>query len=170
MLKATIASVLAAAAALSLAGCSKPQETAAPAAVAEAPAPAPQMPADHPPSKPLAAVDLTGIAKAEGGLTIAEVYADKDKLATQQVTVRGKVVKANADIMGKDWVHIQDGSGSEGTNDLTLTTDSAALPNVGDTVLVNGTVTLNQDFGMGYQYPVLLENASITVEAAAPTP
>ena len=79
--------------------------------------------------------------------------------------MRGKVVKANAGIMGKDWVHVRDGSGAEGTNDLTATANAGSgAAKVGDTVLLTGTVALNQDFGMGYQYPVILENTEIKVE------
>jgi len=165
VLKASIASVLALAAAVSLTGCNgKPQEAAktdtAPTAGAAA------MPADHPPARPTGEVDLTGITKAEGGKTVAEVFAEKDALAGQKVAVRGKVVKTNAGIMDKDWVHVRDGSGEEGKNDLTVTTTSKPLPNVGDTVLVTGTVVLDKDFSMGYQYPVMLEGAEVKIEAA----
>jgi hypothetical protein len=65
--------------------------------------------------------------------------------------------------MGKNWLHVRDGSGAEGTNDLTVTT-AGAMPNVGDTVVVTGPVVLNKDFGMGYQYDVLIEDAQVTVE------
>jgi hypothetical protein len=61
---------------------------------------------------------------------------------------------------------VRDGSGEEGTNDLTITT-AGTLPNVGDTVVVTGNVTLNKDFGMGYAYDVLVEDAQVTVEPAA---
>jgi hypothetical protein len=64
--------------------------------------------------------------------------------------------------MGKNWVHLQDGSGSEGTNDLTVTTD--AMVKVGDLVLVNGMVAIDRDFGHGYSYTVILEDAEVTVE------
>ena len=131
MLKASIASVLALAAAVSLSGCNgKPQEAAKTdaAPTAAAPADPAAMPADHPQARPTGEVDLTGIAKAEGGKTVAEVFAEKDALAGQKVAVRGKVVKTNAGIMGKDWVHVRDGSGADGTNDLTVTTTSNPLP------------------------------------------
>jgi hypothetical protein len=169
VLKATIASVLALSAAVSLAGCDhKSQEAAKPAATAQNPADTMDrtMPegVDHPAVKPTAEIDLTGIAKADGGKTVAEVYADKDALTGTKVTVRGKVVKSNSGIMGKDWLHVRDGSGADGTNDLTVTTNSKPLPVVGDTVLVTGTVVLNKDFGMGYQYPVMLEGAEVKVE------
>jgi hypothetical protein len=167
VLKATIASVLALTAAVSVSGCNgKPQEAAKPAPAA-APAGPTAMPADHPPARPTDQVDLAGIVKAEGGKNVLEVFTEKSALANQKVSVRGKVVKTNAGIMNKDWLHVRDGSGGEGTNDLTVTTTSQPLPNVGDTVVVTGTVTLDKDFGMGYQYPVLLEDAEVKIEAAA---
>ena len=169
MLKATIASVLALSAAVSLAGCAKkPQEAATPAATAQSPADTADrtMPpgVEHPDATPSAEIDLAGIAKADGGKTVAEVYAEKDALVNTKVTVRGKVVKTNTGIMGRDWLHVRDGSGADGTNDLTVTTNSKPLPKVGDTVVVTGTVVLNKDFGMGYQYPVMVEGAEVKVE------
>jgi hypothetical protein len=87
----------------------------------------------------------------------------RTQLAGQPVVIRGKVVKSNPGIMGKNWLHVRDGSGAEGTNDITVTT-AGDVPNVGDTVLVKGPVTLNKDFGMGYQYDVIIEDAEVTVE------
>jgi hypothetical protein len=170
VLKASIASVLVLAAAVSLTGCNGKHEEAAKTdatPTAAAPAGPAAMPADHPAARPTGDVDLTGIVKPEGGKTVAEVFGEKDALAAQKVTVRGKVVKTNAGIMGKDWVHVRDGSGEEGKNDLTVTMTSQPLPNVGDTVLVTGTVVLDKDFGMGYQYPVMIENAEVKIEAGA---
>jgi len=151
---------------VALAGCSKKEPAADASKAPESTASQPQMPEGHPAAKPAAEVDLTGIAQAEGGKTVAEVFADKDALAGQSVTVRGKVVKVNAGILGTNWVHVRDGSGGEGTNDLTVTT-SGDVPDVGDTVLLTGTVALNKDFGMGYTYDVMVENADVTVEATA---
>ena len=170
MLKASIASVLALAAAMSLTGCNgKPQEAAKTdsAPTAAAPAGAAEMPANHPQARPTGEVDLTGVARVEGGKTVAEVFAEKDALAGQKVAVRGKALKTNAGIMGKNWVHVRDGSGADGTNDLTVTTTMNPLPKVGDTVLVTGTAVTNKDFGMGYQYPVLIEDAEVKIEIAA---
>ena len=162
VLKATISSVLALSL-LAAAGCSKEEAAPAPAPAAPAAEAAAPQPHPTPMAQPGAAVDLTGIIKAEGGKTVAEIYAEKDALADQAVSFRGKVVKVNPDIMGKNWVHVQDGSGAEGTNDLTVTT-AGTLPKVGDTVLVSGKLSLNKDFGMGYQYPVIVEDATVTVE------
>jgi hypothetical protein len=154
---------------VSLAGCEqKSQEAAKPAVTAQNPAGTAErsMPEgmEHPAAAPAAEIDLAGIAKADGGKTIAEVYGEKDALAGTKVAVRGKVVKSNSGIMGKDWLHVRDGSGEDGTNDLTLTTNSSPLPAVGEMVLVTGTVVLDKDFGMGYVYPVMLEDAEVIVE------
>ena len=81
-----------------------------------------------------------------------------------------KVVKVNPGVMNMDWLHVRDGSGAEGTNDLTVTTVSQPAAKVGDTVLVTGTITTNKDYGMGYQYPVILEKADVKVEASAAAP
>jgi hypothetical protein len=102
------------------------------------------------------------IKKAPGGYTVTECYSMKDSLKGKTVTVRGKVVKFASQIMGKNWIHIQDGTGKEGTNDLTVT--SAAIVNVGDVVLVSGKIAYDKNFGAGYVYPVIIEDASITVE------
>ena len=109
---------------------------------------------------PGAATSFAGIKKADQ--TVAEVYAGKDSLLGTVVNVRGKVVKFSSQIMGKNWAHIQDGTGSSGTNDLTVTT--ADTTRVGDTVLVSGKITLNKDFGAGYKYALILEDARVTVE------
>lgn len=165
MRKQSLGGLLALTVVLALPGCDRE-----PAATTSAPAdhPATGMPASEPhpmPSVPAQAVDLSGIARAEGGKTIAEVFAEKDQLAGQRVVIRGKIVKTNPRIMGKNWLHVRDGSGAEGSNDLTVTTVGTA-PMVGDTVLVNGTVVLNKDFGMGYTYDVLIEDAEVTVESS----
>lgn len=125
----------------------------------------PQLPAGHPTIGGMSAkpkVDLTGIQKAKDGKTIQEIFTDKVALKGKEVTVRGKVVKYNAGIMGKNWLHIQDGTGAEGSNDLTLTTGSSAK--VGDTVLVTGKVTTEKDFGSGYKFAVIIEDAKVVVE------
>ena len=124
-----------------------------------------QLPAGHPAptaKAPAAKVDFTGLKPAKDGKTVAEIYAASATLAGQSVTVRGKVVKYNANIMGKNWVHIQDGTGSAGSNDLLVTsTDQAKL---GDTVLIEGKLAINKDFGAGYKYSVLVEEAKVKVE------
>ncbi len=123
----------------------------------------PELPKNHPPiGGATPSVTVSGVKKAAGGKTVAEVYADKANLNSHEVTVRGKVVKFNPMIMGKNWIHIRDGSGAGGSNDLLLTTMADAK--VGDTILATGTVVTNKDFGANYKYPVMLENAKVKVE------
>lgn len=103
------------------------------------------------------------VEKAAGpdGRTIAEVFAQKASLKGKTVAVRGRVVKYNAAIMGVNWLHLRDGSGSPSgkNNDITVTTeDTAAL---GQIVTVRGPVTLDKDLGAGYNFPVLLEKARL---------
>ena len=124
-----------------------------------------ELPKNHPPLASAAAapkVDLAGIKKSIGGKTIEEIFGSKAKLGGQQVKVRGKVVKYNSNILGKNWLHIRDGSGSEGSNDLVVTTSASVK--VGDTVVVSGAISLNKDFGSGYKYAVIIEDAKVAVE------
>lgn len=109
-----------------------------------------------------AAVDLSNIKKAEGGETVAELFSKKAALVGKQVSVRGRVVKFTPAVMGKNWLHVQDGSGGAGTNDLTVSTSAAAA--VGNTVLVRGKLSTDKDFGFGYKYDVLIEDATVAVE------
>jgi len=101
-------------------------------------------------------------AAPPGGLSIAETWAKRASLSGQSVTVRGTVVKVNNGIMGSNWFHLQDGSGkaSDGTNDLTVTTD--AVVKIGDVITASGTLATKKDFGAGYVYEAILEKASIS--------
>ena len=101
------------------------------------------------------------VPKATGAnaRTVAEIHAQKAQLKDKKVTVRGKVVKSNAGIMGKNWIHVRDGSGTQekGDNDITVTSESAA--SVGDVLVITGVVHVDKDFGAGYAYPVIIEEA-----------
>jgi hypothetical protein len=101
------------------------------------------------------------VEKAAGGMTVAEVWAGRAKLDKNEVVVRGKVVKFRPDIMGTNWIHIQDGTGSaaSGDNDLTVTTSEVVAQ--GDTVTIKGTVAADKDFGAGYKYAVIVEKAIV---------
>lgn len=94
--------------------------------------------------------------------TVASINQDKASLGGKTVAAQGKVVKVNNGIMGRNFVHVQDGTGdaAKGTNNLIVTSTQTAA--VGDQVTVSGTVALNRDFGMGYSYPLLIENTTIT--------
>lgn len=91
--------------------------------------------------------------------SIAKIYENKSSLSGQIVKVKGQVVKYNANIMNRNWVHIQDGSGSAADYDLVVTTQDAVK--MGDVITVEGTVAVDKDFGAGYFFPVIIENAKV---------
>ena len=106
---------------------------------------------------------VSGIERIEGGHTVGEVIAGKTSLAGSEVAVRGKVVKLNAAIMGRNWLHLSDGTvGPDGEREVTVSTEDIAA--VGSTVVVRGTVATDRDFGSGYNYSVLIEDAKVTAE------
>jgi len=78
------------------------------------------------------------------------------------VLIKGQVTKVNRAIMEKNWVHLQDGTGDSGGFDLTVTTQEQV--NVGDVVTFEGKITLNKDFGAGYSYEVIMEQAKLQTQ------
>ncbi len=108
-----------------------------------------------------AGIEVGTIETPEDGLRIAAIWAGREVLSGKTVVVSGKVVKYNGGIMGTNWLHIQDGSGSaaDGTNDLTVT--SATPVAVGDIVTVTGVLTLDKDFGSGYRYAAIIMDGEI---------
>ncbi len=109
----------------------------------------------------IAAAIATNTAPVTGlSQTVAEVWKDRAALSGKQVTVRGEVVKFASGIMGKNWIHVRDGTGEAQSNDLTVTTISEAK--VGDRVALTGTVLVDQDYGYGYAYAVILSEAHVS--------
>lgn len=94
--------------------------------------------------------------------TVAALYEGRAKLAGQTISALGKVVKVNNGIMDRNWIHVQDGTGNGKTGDLVVTSRQTA--EVGDEVAITGVVAVNRDFGSGYAYPLLIEDASIEVK------
>lgn len=112
-------------------------------------------------SKTVGTPEGKGIVRADGGVTVAEGYDKRVELDGKEVVVRGKVVKFNAGVMNRNWLHLQDGSTSkDGQNDLTVTSDATAT--VGDTVVVRGKLAQNRDFGFSYRYDVMIEGATVS--------
>jgi hypothetical protein len=102
------------------------------------------------------------IQPVSGGITIADLFANKATYEGKTVKVKGEVTKFNGSIMKRNWVHLQDGTEHDGKFDLTVTT-VIEVP-VGEIMTFEGVVALNQDFGYGYSYEVLLENAVLIRE------
>ncbi len=103
------------------------------------------------------------VGKAEGAnaKTVAELWAQRAALKGKDVTVKAKVVKVTNGVMGKNWLHVRDGSGSKAAKDNDLTVTSDATAKTGDVVTVTGVVSIDKDFGAGYAYPVIIENAKL---------
>ena len=103
---------------------------------------------------------LVTACSADTGLkTVEALNKNKATLVGQTINAQGKVVKVNNGIMGRNFVHVQDGTGDASNNNLIVTSKQTA--NVGDEVSVSGVVAVNRDFGSGYSYPLLLEEATI---------
>ncbi len=97
------------------------------------------------------------LKKDEGEITVADVFARRVDFTTKEFEIKGIVVKINKQVMGKNWIHIQDGTDSNGEFDLTITTQD--LPKMGDEVTFKGKISVNKDFGSGYRYDVIMEDA-----------
>lgn len=97
----------------------------------------------------------------DDGLSVAQVYAQRQALAGETVRVRGRIAKANKGIFGKNWYHLQDGTGDPdaGTHDLTVT--SQAELEVGDLAIAEGALTIDRDLGFGYFYEAIIEEGSL---------
>ncbi len=121
------------------------------------------MPPGHSGGTPTpASAGVTAVERVEGGQTVAEVVGDAAAWSGKEIAVRGHVVKYMSAIMGKNWLHVQDGTGADGSNDLTVTTDATVA--VGDIVVVRGVLATDRDFGSGYSYAVIVEDAAVTKE------
>ncbi|NIA08883.1 MAG: DNA-binding protein [Nitrospiraceae bacterium] len=108
---------------------------------------------------PMQKVKVKG-ATGPNAYTIAELYKKRNELNNKEVVVRGKVIKALPMIMNRNWIHLQDGSGSAKKRNYDLVVTSDDLPSVGDVVTFTGTLHADKDFGMGYKYRVIVENGS----------
>jgi hypothetical protein len=97
-----------------------------------------------------------------GGKTVKEIFANQSELSGKIVRIRGEVVKVNSGIMNRNWIHIQDGTSDNGQYDLLVTSDQNAK--IGDVLVFEGKVATNKDFGAGYKYPVMIEEAKIISE------
>ncbi len=130
------------------------------------PAGAPALPPGHPAIMTAAGnaastnTAIEPIRKPDGGKSVAEIWAGKSKLSGKQVVVRAKAVKIVPNVMGMNFLHLRDGTGREGENDLVVTTKDEVQ--VGSVVTVRGMVKTDKDFGSGYKYAVIIENAAIS--------
>ncbi len=99
--------------------------------------------------------------KQKDTMSIKEAWENRVSLKDKTIAIRGKVVKASPNILGRNWVHIQDGTG-EGTEVGRIVFTSSELPKVGDIVTAKGVVNVDKDFGSGYSYKIIIENATFS--------
>jgi hypothetical protein len=99
------------------------------------------------------------VEKGAGDLTIAALFKNRADYSGKKVKITGIVVKVNNGIMDRNWVHIQDGTSDAGSFDLTITTQDEVQVN--QTVTFEGVITLDKDFGAGYFYDVVMEQATL---------
>jgi hypothetical protein len=99
------------------------------------------------------------VQPAKGGITIADLFAKKESFAGKTVKITGQVTKYTPGVMGKNWIHIQDGTESNKKFDLAVT--SSEETKIGDKVTLEGKISLNKDLGYGYFFDVLMEDATI---------
>ena len=92
-------------------------------------------------------------------IDIGEAFAKRQSLVGEAIVVRGRVVKATHGVFGANWYHLRDGTGDDGSSDLTVTSDDSV--DLGDIVTARGVVVVDRDLGFGYFYPLLLDNASL---------
>jgi hypothetical protein len=97
------------------------------------------------------------VTPAVGAIKLADLVANLKKYEGKTVKVTGKVMKVNPMIMGRNWLHLQDGSGKN----LDLTVTTVEQVQLGQTVTMEGTLALNKDFGAGYKYDYILESAVV---------
>ncbi len=103
--------------------------------------------------------DGISVSPAEGSTSIAQLYAGAANFGGKKVKMKGQVVKINEEVMGKNWIHLQDGTGTTGDFDLAVTTlDKVKMDEV---VTFEGTISLKKDFGYGYFYDVIMEDAKL---------
>ena len=107
-------------------------------------------------------VEPISVAKAEGGYSVEELYTKKAELKGQKVTLQAKVVKVSKNIMGKDWVHLQDGTGAAGSTNDIIATGLNTTVKVGDVVTAQATLNTDVDLGYGYFFAVILEESTFT--------
>ena len=99
------------------------------------------------------------VVPAENGLSIAKLFADRASYGGKTIKMKGQVVKINEEVMGKNWIHIQDGTKDGDNFDLTITTTEKVM--MDQIVTFEGTITLKKDFGAGYFYEVIMEDAKL---------
>lgn len=136
-------------------------ESTDPAAAEEAPV---ALPEGHPdmsvcPEAAKAPAPVAAMDKPDGGVTLAELVEQQEKLAGTEVALRAQVTKVTLDIMDANWLHLRDAS-----TDRDLVVSCKAAPSVGDVVVVKGKLERNIKIGGDHVYDLLIQSADVTTD------
>jgi hypothetical protein len=99
----------------------------------------------------------TKLDPPSGGISIVDLLKNRQKYDGQTVKVKGRCVKRNNMIMNRNWIHLQDGS----MKDVDLTVTTTENVQLGSVVSFEGKIALNKDFGAGYKYEIIMEEAHL---------
>lgn len=100
-------------------------------------------------------------AEGENSYTVEEIFTKAADLAGKKVKIRGQVVKVSPSIMGRNWIHLQDGTGSATNNNHDLVVTTAEIPETNSVIIIEGVMAKDKDFGAGYFYNAIIEEAVI---------
>lgn len=115
------------------------------------------------PTPNLPVTPVTDMEPLEGGVSLSELFDDPTKYKGKSIKIKGQCIKVNQNIMSRNWVHLQDGGTDEENNPLDLTVTTQLNVPVGSIIALEGTISLNKDFGAGYRYDVIMEEAQEVV-------
>ena len=124
---------------------------------------APAMEASGGSSGAIAPYQEITVAKAEAanGYSVEEIFSKAKELNGQKITLRGVVTKVSANIMGRNWIHLQDGTGNPMQNSHDIVVTSAENPELNSEITIEGIVAAEKDFGAGYKYAAIIEEAKV---------
>jgi len=97
------------------------------------------------------------IPEIKGSIKISELVRNQKELEGKTVQISGICSKTNPNIMGRNWIHVKDGS----LDDYDLVITSSTYVKEGTQITIKGVVALNKDFGAGYMYKLILENGVV---------
>jgi len=112
----------------------------------------------NPRRQPVTRLENLTIQPTQGCIALEDLFKNREQYNGKKVKVRGLVTKLSKQIMQKNWMHIQDGTVDGETFDLTVT--SKDIVTEGNIATFEGIVALKKDFGSGYFYEIIMEEAT----------
>ena len=94
-------------------------------------------------------------------VAIKDLVENPDQFSGKVIKIKGVCTKVNSKILGRNWIHLKDGS----LDSYDLVVTSRQVVQVGNEMVVSGKVTLKKDFGSGYYYDILIEEGEISQDS-----